>query len=86
MTLSLGRTHDYLRPGLKSVVKKVKMTGNADEALERLKADEALDVSSQLQSARLAYFQALDTNEGLDRAKFTCLCRIMFFLIFDFLG
>ena len=48
------------------------MAGNAEAALERLKADEALDVSSQLQSARLAYFQALDTNEGLDRAKFTC--------------
>jgi hypothetical protein len=49
-----------------------KMAGNAEAALERLKADEHLDVSSQLQSARLAYFKALDTHEDLDRAKFTC--------------
>ena len=56
------------------------MSGNADAALERLKADEALDVSSQLQAARLAYFQALDTNEGLDRAKFTCLTNYTVFI------
>jgi hypothetical protein len=48
------------------------MAGNAEVALERLKADERLDVSSQLQAARLAYFKALDTHEDLDRAKFTC--------------
>ena len=48
------------------------MAGNAEAALERLKADEQLDISSQLQAARLAYFKALDTHEDLDRAKFTC--------------
>uniref|UniRef100_A0A7S0QG44 Uncharacterized protein n=1 Tax=Cryptomonas curvata TaxID=233186 RepID=A0A7S0QG44_9CRYP len=48
------------------------MAGSAEVALERLKADERLDISSQLQAARLAYFKALDTHEDLDRAKFTC--------------
>ena len=46
--------------------------GNAAAALERLDADALMDVSSQLQAARQAYFNALDTNEDVDRTKFTC--------------
>ncbi len=62
------------------------MSGNAEVALERLKADERLDVSSQLQAARLAYFKALDTHEDLDRAKFTCEYYLTEFDVHTFFG
>jgi hypothetical protein len=52
-----------------------KMSGDADAALERLMAEEKMDVSDQLQSARLSYFSAMDSTQDendLSRAKFTC--------------
>jgi len=51
------------------------MAGNADAALERLAAEEKMDVTDQLQNARLTYFRAMDSTEDiadLNRAKFSC--------------
>jgi len=45
--------------------------GDAHVAQERLDAEAAMDLSSELQGARSSYFEALEEEEDVDKKKFT---------------
>ena len=45
--------------------------GDSKSAQERLDAENAMDLSSELKGARAAYFDALDTGEEVEEKKFT---------------
>mmetsp|Transcript_10949 Transcript_10949/g.26832 ORF Transcript_10949/g.26832 Transcript_10949/m.26832 type:complete len:155 (-) Transcript_10949:7-471(-) len=45
--------------------------GDVRSAHERLEAENAMNLSSELKGARAAYFDSLDTGEQVDEKKFT---------------
>ncbi|KAJ1491159.1 hypothetical protein T484DRAFT_1775638 [Baffinella frigidus] len=47
------------------------VVGDARVAEERLAAEAAMDLSSELQGARSSYFEALEDGEDVDKKKFT---------------